>query len=126
MEATLACVRIFFGGRNEPNCCEMAPIPSAGSEIFPDANIRKTNSAIRLDVVNSASKNTPPRNGRKKPSIIEAENPKFFRYWSVEVSGRVKRSGIEPERDLWRNLATRNLSENVPIGTNSDWNAEKG
>ena len=103
MDVTLARVRIRPFPRYDAGCRGMVPIPSAGSEMSPDTNIRKANSAIRLEVFNSGSKNTPPRNGRKILSIIQEENPTFLRCWSVEISGEEEKF-MNPLRGTLNNL----------------------
>ena len=67
-------------------------MPSAGSAARPWLNMRKTNSSMRLDVASSVSRKMPPKNGRKKTSIIRALKPKLRR----ASSG----GGLRPHPDL--------------------------
>ncbi|KAA6418512.1 MAG: hypothetical protein FRX49_11568 [Trebouxia sp. A1-2] len=84
-------------GRADAICSEMAPMPLAGREFSPDANILMTNSNRREVTLSSLSKKIPPRKGLKK-----------------------RRSSNEPSSDLMRKAPTLTLSPMVPVELNSD------
>ena len=58
-------------------CAGMAPMPRAGTQVFPSESILKTNSNMRLEVFNSPSSMMPPRKGLKKCRMISGLKPSF-------------------------------------------------
>ena len=94
-------------------------MPCAGTAVSPSANIRNTNSSIRLDVAKSASKKTPPSQGRINRPIICSLNPCARNALSADVSGRAKSSAIVPRRAAARSVAIRTLSASEPTGARS-------
>ncbi len=94
----------------------IASMPSRGSAASPWANMRNTNSNMRLDVSRSRSRNIPPRNGRMNRSMIRSEKPKARSAASVVVSGRASRCSIVPFPTRLRSRSMRSLSAMLPTG----------
>ena len=67
-----------YGGRLPANCFAISPMPFSGNVFSPLANIFMTNSKSRELTLRSLSKKMPPKNGRKKRSIIADENPNVY------------------------------------------------
>ena len=61
------------------SCSATAPIPPAGKQFEPVANMRITNWNRQLEVLRLRSKKMPPRKGRKKRSVMAVENPSSCR-----------------------------------------------
>ena len=74
-------------GRRRAICSGIAPMPAAGRATSPSAIIRNTNSSIRLEAESERSSRIPPKNGRKKASIISAEKPSACSLSAADVSG---------------------------------------
>ena len=90
--------------------------PAAGKAARPSANIRKTNSNIRLEVSSSRSKKIPPNHGRRNRSIIRSLNPCARSAANAVVSGRAHNSAKVPRRAARRSVAIRILSASEPTG----------
>jgi hypothetical protein len=74
-------------------------MPPAGSTVCPSANILNRNSNMRLEAPSDRSKKMPPKNGRKKRSIMLSENAQRVRRASrAVVSSRSMSSGTVRRR----------------------------
>jgi hypothetical protein len=92
-------------------------MPAAGRQLEPIASMRITNIKRRDVTVSSRLKKMPPRNGRKKRSIIAAEKPKRCRNASVVCSGAARRVSVGCSTANSRTSPTRTLSATPPICT---------
>ncbi len=124
--ATLEFRRTVSGASRAAIDSGIACMPQSGTATSPSANILKTNSNMRLDVSSCESRNTPPRNGRKNPEIIDSENPVARSRSSVVVSWAANSCSISCDRSLQRNRATLSLSIGPPMGARNDSRARAG